>query len=100
MKRVLVMSATDNVANAIEDIGKGEGFEYSSDGKSGSLIAVDDIPFGFKASIRDIPSGGEIIKYKQVIGRASRHIRAGECVHIHNVEGTRGRGDQRKGADS
>jgi len=43
--------------------------------------------------VRDIPAGGDIIKYKEVVGRAAVDIKAGECVHIHNVEGKRGRGD-------
>lgn len=94
MKRVLIMYPTDNVANAIEDIAEGEEFEYTLESVPLRLVALENIPFGFKASVRDIPNGGDIIKYKQVIGKASRLIRAGECVHIHNVEGTRGRGDQ------
>ena len=28
-----------------------------------------------------------------VIGRASIDIQSGELVHVHNIEGTRGRGD-------
>jgi altronate dehydratase small subunit len=34
-----------------------------------------------------------IHKYGQMIGRASAAIAAGEHVHVHNVEGVRGRGD-------
>ncbi len=95
MKRVLVMYSTDNVANAVEDIAKGEDFEYVLDGKAlGVVTAQEDIPFGFKAAVQDIPAGGGIVKYQQIIGKASRLIKSGECVHIHNVEGTRGRGDQ------
>lgn len=94
MKRVLIMQAEDNIANAVEDITKGDTFGYLVDGEQRSLQAVDDVPFGFKVAVKDIAVGGDIVKYKQVIGKASRAIKAGECVHIHNIEGTRGRGDR------
>ena len=52
-----------------------------------------EIPFGFKAALGNIPAGTNIVKYAHVIGRASIDIQSGELVHIHNIEGTRGRGD-------
>lgn len=94
MKRVLIVHPTDNVANAIADINAGDDFIYVVEGRTVQLKAQENIPFGFKTAVRDIPAGGEITKYEQVIGKASCAIKAGECVHIHNVEGTRGRGDQ------
>ncbi|MES9994710.1 SAF domain-containing protein [Desulfovibrio aminophilus] len=97
MKAIIVMSAVDNVGNAIEDITKGDTVSYTLDGKPHTFTAVDDIPFGFKAAVKDIASGGDILKYKEVIGKAAKAIRAGECVHIHNVEGKRGRGDISEG---
>ena len=55
----------------------------------------DAVRFGETAVIAAaaIPSGALIHKYGQVIGRASTPIASGEHVHVHNVEGTRGRGD-------
>jgi altronate dehydratase small subunit len=94
MKRILLVHEDDDVGNAINDIKKGEDFEYTSNAGAKQLAALEDIPFGFKAAVKDILAGKDIKKYGQVIGRASRDIKAGECVHIHNVEGTRGRGDQ------
>lgn len=93
MKALIVMSAEDNVGNAIEDIAGGDEVSYTAGGKVHTFAAVDEIPFGFKAAVKDIPAGRDIIKYKEVVGQAGRDIRAGECVHIHNVEGKRGRGD-------
>ncbi|RLG06284.1 MAG: D-galactarate dehydratase, partial [Thaumarchaeota archaeon] len=60
------------------------------------LVARSDIPFGHKLAIREIPRGEEIIKYGEVIGRATRDIEIGEHVHVHNVESLRGRGDLKK----
>lgn len=94
MKRVLVMQAEDNVANAVEDIVKGDDIGFVVDGEQRALKAREDIPFGFKVAVKAIPAGGGILKYKQVIGVASCDIAAGDLVHIHNIEGTRGRGDQ------
>src|SRR5215831_19357780 len=36
-----------------------------------------------------IPRGGSILKYGQVIGRASRPLKAGEHAHVHNFESAR-----------
>lgn len=97
MKAIIVMSAQDNVGNAIEDIVQGDAFSCEVDGAVRTFTALEDIPFGFKAAVADIPAGGDIVKYKEVVGRAARGIRAGECVHVHNVEGKRGRGDITEG---
>ena len=93
MKAIIVMSSSDNVGNAIEDITKGDVVAYEVGGERRMFTALEDIPFGFKAAVKDIPSGGDIVKYKEAVGRAAKPILAGECVHIHNVEGKRGRGD-------
>jgi altronate dehydratase small subunit len=93
MKAIIVMSASDNVGNAIEDIVKGDTVAYEVDGERRQFTALADIPFGFKAAVKDIALGGDIVKYKETVGRAAKPIRVGECVHIHNVEGKRGRGD-------
>src|SRR5215469_4891065 len=36
-----------------------------------------------------IPQGGSILKHGQVIGRASRPLKAGEHAHVHNIESAR-----------
>jgi altronate dehydratase small subunit len=36
-----------------------------------------------------IPQGGSILKYGQVIRRASRPLKAGEYVHVYNIESAR-----------
>jgi altronate dehydratase small subunit len=57
------------------------------------VVAAAAIPSGHKIALRAIDAGALIRKYGQVIGRASMPIASGEHVHVHNVEGTRGRGD-------
>ena len=69
--------------------------------KAGEIVVVDgveievrnDIPKYHKMAVTDIPKGGAVVKYGEVMGVASRDIRAGEWAHVHNIESTRGRGD-------
>ena len=53
---------------------------------------TDNIPFGHKFAIRDIPEGSLILKYGEPIGVARIDIKAGQHVHVHNLESKRGRG--------
>ena len=50
------------------------------------LTACGDIPAGHKYALKDIKKGEFVIKYGQVIGRASVDIKEGEWVHTHNVK--------------
>lgn len=51
-----------------------------------SLVASGDIPAGHKFALRDINKGEYIIKYGEIIGRATTDIKKGEWVHTHNVK--------------
>jgi altronate dehydratase small subunit len=84
-KRLILIMAADNVATALMEISAGEFLD--------GFAALQDIPYGHKVSIRKIGKGDHVVKYGEVIGRATRDIYAGEHVHVHNMEGTRGRGD-------
>jgi altronate hydrolase len=50
-----------------------------------TLRLRDDVPSGHKVALVDVPAGGEVRKYGQVIGVATRTIAAGEHVHTHNL---------------
>ena len=62
-------------------------------GEGRTITVRDAIPFGHKVAIRRIDAGGDVLKYGEVIGRASEVIEPGQWVHVHNVESVRGRGD-------
>ena len=62
----------------------------------GQLKLLQEVPFGHKVCIRETPAGADVLKYGQVIGKATSALRAGEYVHAHNVASARGRGDQAK----
>jgi len=81
----------DDVAVALRPLAPGDTVRFAGGAPAVSLAS--EIPTGHKFATRPIPAGALIRKYGQVIGRASAPIGAGEHVHVHNVEGTRGRGD-------
>lgn len=84
--RILVVNKKDNVATALCAIPK--------NAQVSGIQIRQEIAYGHKIAIADIPAGGEVIKYGQVIGIATYPIARGEHVHVHNVSGRRGRGDQ------
>jgi len=45
----------------------------------------NDVPAGHKVALVDVAAGDQVRKYGQVIGVATRPIRAGEHVHTHNL---------------
>jgi (2R)-sulfolactate sulfo-lyase subunit alpha len=47
------------------------------------------VPLGHKIALRDLAAGERVIKYGVPIGVATRDIRAGEHVHVHNLKGER-----------
>ena len=92
-KRALIMHPKDNVATSIEEIQPGDQVQISRGGVVRNLTAIEAIPFGFKIALEEIPQGAIILKYGEIIGKAGRSIAGGALVHVHNLEGTRARGD-------
>jgi altronate dehydratase small subunit len=85
----LRLSDADNVAVVLRALEPGTELTFGAE----HLIATQEIPVGHKLATREIPAGAAILKYGQTMGRATVTIAAGEHVHVHNVEGIRGRGD-------
>lgn len=85
----LVMHRDDTVATALDDLPAGRTFDVN-----GTTVELgEDVPFGHKFALRDHDPGDDVCKYGEVIGRATERIAAGDWVHTHNCESTRGRGD-------
>ena len=93
----LMLSDKDNVATVLEDIEAGTDVSVRLGREVRNIKALERIPFGFKIAIVDIAKGTEVVKYGESIGIASLDINKGKMVHIHNLEGVRGRGDMTKG---
>ena len=89
MRNAMIIDAKDNVAVAIEPIAKGDNAVYVCEGREVSLPALEDITIYHKLATRDIAKGEPVVKYGEHIGIASSDIKAGEHVHVHNVEGHR-----------
>ena len=95
-RKAIVLNSKDNVATALADLDAGESIALEVDKNKSSVKLVNPIQFGHKFSLVDIKAGATILKYGEVIGEATKDIKAGEHVHVHNVASTRGRGDVTK----
>lgn len=58
---------------------------HEKDNVAVCLEAEGNIPAGHKMALRDIIQGEYVIKYGQVIGRATQDIKKGDWVHSHNL---------------
>ena len=76
---------SDNVGTALTLLHKND--------KALEVTIQEEIPKGHKFATKNILKGQPIIKYGAHIGVANKDIKAGEWVHIHNIDGERGRGD-------
>lgn len=89
MNPVIVISAADNVATALEALEPGRVIQYH-----GTAVTVrESIPRGHKLALKAVASGGAIVKYGSSIGVATADIAPGAHVHTHNLSSARGRGD-------
>lgn len=82
MMNMIHIHPNDNVAVALTDVAKGEVIEL----KGVTVTAAEDIRRGHKMALADLAKGDKIIKYGYPIGHASKAIKAGEWVHVHNVK--------------
>jgi len=93
MNPALVISASDNVATALEPLEPGETIMAGD----ATVTVVDRLPRGHKVAVAAIAAGTQVVKYGSAIGTATADIPIGAHVHIHNVMSTRGRGDLQSG---
>ena len=72
------INPNDNVIVTLRPFSKGEVID--------GVTLLNDIPQAHKVAICDIKQGENIIKYGCPIGHASKDIKCGEHVHVHNVK--------------
>lgn len=89
----IVIKEEDNVATALRDINPQEQVVVGVEDKIRQIFVNEYIPYGHKFAIRDISKGENIVKYGEVMGRATREISSGMHAHVQNIESLRGRGD-------
>ncbi len=78
MKKTIVISPNDSVAVCLAPMKKGEQAE--------GVTLAEDIDKGHKFALRAIKKGEQVIKYGEVIGRATADIAPGEHIHSHNMK--------------
>ena len=94
MKIAIIMDPKDNVATLLSDVDPGQVVQVSLGEESWEETVKESIPFGHKFALKRIPKEKNVVKYGEIIGRATQDITRGYHVHVHNVESLRGRGDQ------
>jgi altronate dehydratase small subunit len=88
------MNPLDNTATVVDLVEPSTDIFLEVDGQLVKVHVTERIAFGHKFAVYDIPTGGQIVKYGEKIGIATKDIKAGQHVHVHNLESGRGRGDR------
>jgi len=86
MIKVLRINKNDNVIIALDSIKKGEKYKV----EEYIWIAKENINFGHKIALTDIPKNESVIKYGEEIGYAIQGIKRGDWVHKHNLQSNQG----------
>lgn len=95
LKLALKVNDKDNVATIFAN-GITDGTEVEvrdKKGQSEKVSVIGNVPYGHKIAVRDIKKDELIFKYGEEIGIATKDIKKGEYVHVHNLDSMRGRGD-------
>jgi (2R)-sulfolactate sulfo-lyase subunit alpha len=80
----------DSVAVAVTDLAAGPAHGgYLHGGGDLDAELYEPVPLGHKFALRDIGEGADVIEYGVRVAVASRPIRKGEHVHVHNVRSAR-----------
>ena len=91
----LKVNDKDNVATIFSNDVKA-GMTVSIRDKKGNSVSetlLADIPYGHKVAVKPIAKGEPIVKYGEEIGVATKDIKTGDYVHVHNLDSQRARGD-------
>ncbi len=83
---IIIIHPRDNVAVTLRELLEGE---HAAANGADVFPVLEKIPASHKVALRDIPAGGEIIKYGETVAVSLRDIRKGEWVHTHNLESQR-----------
>lgn len=82
---VFQIDQADNVATALQALVPGAAAAHGDPIQPGVTVA-EEIPAGHKLALRDIAPGENIVKYGVVIGCATKEIKTGQWVHLHNMK--------------
>ena len=82
----MIIEKGDHVATCLSKVKKGDKVKLMHNGRTG-------IPYIHKICISAISKGEHCTKYGLSIGIATKEIKVGDYIHVHNIESARGRGD-------
>jgi len=80
--RAFQVHPADNVATLLDDADE---VVQVLGGQPSEIQLLEKISRGHKVALRDIASGGAVVKFGVRIGHATRSIRRGAWVHLHNL---------------
>ena len=81
-KQYIIMNAEDNCATSLADLNEGTEILLENNSK---INVLNKIPLGHKFALMNIKTGEKIVKYGQIIGRATQDIELGDWIHTHNI---------------
>ena len=84
-RALMVMDSKDNVAVCLRPMQPGEEVQLARDEKVVAIKMLEAVPVGHKVALSAVSAGQPIVKYGEVIGRATRNILAGQHVHDRNI---------------
>ena len=84
-RSLMMMHPADNVAVCLRALSAGEEIPVTLNEKTLSVKVCESIPLGHKVALSCIEQGQAIVKYGEIIGRATREILVGQHVHSQNV---------------
>ena len=85
LKKLMIMKSDDNVAVCLRELEQDEVVEIYFNNTNVRLTIIDPIPLGHKVALINIKKEMPIIKYGEIIGKATSDISVGQHVHVHNV---------------
>ncbi len=89
----ILLNSKDNVATSVQNLEAGQQAIVRLGCNLVKVSLAENIPYGHKFAVRSIANGETIIKYGEIIGRATAEIKTGCHAHVQNIESLRGRGD-------
>ena len=86
MPKALHINAKDNIAVCTSAVKSGDRVEIlEPDGSRNYVDSISDIAFCNKIALADIATGEDILKYGEIIGKATSPIAKGSLVNDKNT---------------
>lgn len=89
--KFLVHHKDDSVGVAVEDLKQNEKAKgkFLDTSKEIEINVSEDVLLGHKIALKNVKSGETIFEYGEKIGVATKDIKQGEHVHVHNIKSLR-----------